>query len=878
MHLTPLIGRVDEIVDTRGLLTGERLVTLTGSAGVGKTRLAVAIAFQVLDQYPGGVWWVELAPLADHGAVGRAALAALGAQEVQGVAASRQIAGVLGDEPSLLVLDNCEHLIGSCADLVAGLLTANPCASVLSTSREPLRVPGEITFRVPSLGCPPIESELKLEALPRYDAVVLFADRARRARPSFRISDTNASAVADICRRLDGIPLAIELAAARCREMSAGRIATELHDRFRLLTRGARTLMARQQTLMASLDWSHELLDDAERIAFRRLGVFAGPFPLEAAEAVATASGDIEPVAVFDLVSRLVDKSLVVSIDGQRGESRYSLLESLRAYAVDRARDAGDLTVARDAHAAWWADWLEPRGTMPTDDVLDEIEEFHANLTAALNWSTHEPRLGLRLLCGVGRAWLHLGRAGDAMAAADRLLTDDNARRFGYEWLSAASNSHALYFLARGPDEHSVFLDRIEAVAERRGDQYHLAVARCQDQTTGAKATLRDRAYERGDRYLEATITIELAFELAGNEPAAASRALREADRLAAASGIRDLRNLACFAHAEAACSNGDLALTIQLAGDVLASGYCSRWADGLRMMSFAALLACDANALRLAVETGDRAQRRSPGPARWISTGRHRLQLLYGQPSTLDPDILEPVESVVLTPGTLWLVAREAIDAGAVQAAVDDARARARPVPHAQAVRAAIEAAATGNEDRWHDALALSLEQGLRLIAVDALEGLAIAATRAESWKECIRLLAAAQRLREETGYRWRFGFEERAITAARATAAAALGNAVEAANSEGRNLHWREAAAYARRARGERKRPRYGWASLTPTEHQVVTLAADGLTNPQIAERLLIGRATVKTHLEHIFTKLGVRTRSELAAQATKRTPMQS
>ena len=337
VQLTPLIGRTGEIADLCALLTGDRLVTLTGSAGVGKTRLALAVAAETLERYPGGVWWVELAPLAEHDAVGRAALAALGAREAPGVSASHQLAVELGEQPALLVLDNCEHLIEGCAALVADLLAANPSASVLTTSREPLGVPGEITWRVPSMRCPGIEHGLDVPTLSQYDAVVLFVERARRARPSFAVTDANAPAVAQICHRLDGIPLAIELAAARCRQMSAERIASELDDRFRLLTGGARTVMARQQTLTASVDWSHERLDDTERITFRRLGVFAGPFPLEAAEAVVASVGDVEPVEVFELMSRLVDKSLVVVVEGPRGEPRYRLLETLRIFALDRA-------------------------------------------------------------------------------------------------------------------------------------------------------------------------------------------------------------------------------------------------------------------------------------------------------------------------------------------------------------------------------------------------------------------------------------------------------------------------------------------------------------------------------------------------------------
>jgi predicted ATPase len=249
-------------------------------------------------------------------------------------------------------LDNCEHLVEPCAELVAGLLAANPAASVLTTSREPLGVPGEISWRVPSLPCPPRQRPLAVQALSQYDAFALFMDRARRARPSFLVTETNAPAIAQICYRLDGIPLAIELAAARCRQMTAEHISSELDDRFRVLTGGARTVMARQQTLAASVGWSHERLDEREQLVFRRLGVFPGPFPLEAAEAIVASAGAVEPVEVFDVVSRLVDKSLVVADDGAGGEPSYRLLETLRAYAVERARAAGELTDLRDAHAA----------------------------------------------------------------------------------------------------------------------------------------------------------------------------------------------------------------------------------------------------------------------------------------------------------------------------------------------------------------------------------------------------------------------------------------------------------------------------------------------------------------------------------------------
>ena len=251
-----------------------------------------------------------------------------------------------------------------------------------------------------------------------------------------------------------------------------------------------------------------------------------------------------------------------------------------------------------------------------------------------------------------------------------------------------------------------------------------------------------------------------------------------------------------------------------------------------------------------------------------------HRLRLFEGRPSEASTELRATRSDIRMTFGTLWLECREAIDAGSPATALDGARIHTRPVPHGRAVLAAVEAAATGDENRWHDALELALNHELRLIAVDALEGLGVASSRQESWSESLRLLASADRLREETGYRWRFSVEQQAVDAARGAAHDALGDAAtHAAETEGRSLDWRQAADYARRARGERKRPHHGWASLTPTELQVVALVAEGLTNPQIAERLFMSRSTVKSHVEHIFAKLGVRRRSELASAATAR-----
>src|SRR5262249_21550255 len=249
-------------------------------------------------------------------------------------------------------------------------------------------------------------------------------------------------------------------AAARCRQLSAERIAHDVNGQFRLLTGGARTVLPRQQTLAASIDWSHDLLDPTEQIVFRRVGVFSGVFPLEAAEGLASAADGVDPIEVFDVMCRLVDKSLIQVTDGPDGEPRYRLLETLRAYAVGRAREAGELEALQRAHAEWWLAWLDDReAELHTDPVVDLVEEFHDNLRAALDVAADDPSLGLRLLYRLGRPWHNTGRHGDAMTAVDRLLTDENVELYPDEWMRAAVSASVLVSVARGERETLALLE-----------------------------------------------------------------------------------------------------------------------------------------------------------------------------------------------------------------------------------------------------------------------------------------------------------------------------------------------------------------------------------------------------------------------------------
>jgi non-specific serine/threonine protein kinase len=370
LQLTSFVGREDELGATRELVAAHRLVTLTGAGGVGKTRLALEAAGALRPAYPDGVWLVELAALADPALVPQAVAGAVGVREEPDRPLLATLTDALRAKRLLLVLDNCEHLLEACARLADALLRACPDVRVLATSREPLATPGETVWRVPPLAVPETGDSPPVERLTQSEAVRLFVDRARAAQPGFRATPATAPAVAHICRRVDGLPLAIELAAARVRVLPVAQILARLEDRFRLLTGGSRTVLPRQQTLRASLEWSHGLLSEDERVLFRRLAVFAGGWTLTAAEAVGGGAG-VAPEEVLDGLTGLVDKSLVVA-EGPGDDARYRLLgrPADPARAADPAGAAGDergLRLALGLHGFWalrgyWSEgslWLE---------------------------------------------------------------------------------------------------------------------------------------------------------------------------------------------------------------------------------------------------------------------------------------------------------------------------------------------------------------------------------------------------------------------------------------------------------------------------------------------------------------------------------------
>ncbi|HVL80175.1 MAG TPA: tetratricopeptide repeat protein [Actinomycetota bacterium] len=414
--LSSFVGREEALEEVRRLLGATRLVTIRGPGGAGKTRLALEAARGLLERFVDGVWLVDLASLTEDGLIPQRVASVLGVREEPSRELTETLTDRLRGSDLLLVLDNCEHVLDACARFLTDLMRACPGVRVLATSREPLGVPGETTWLVTPMDVPEADG-LDPYALLGFDAVRLFVERACTVQPGFVMTPSEADHVAQVCRRLDGIPLAIELAAARVRVLTPKQLAERLDDRFRLLTGGDRTAEARHQTLRATVDWSYELLSGRERILFRRLGVFAGSWTLEAAEGICEGR-DLAEVEVLDALTALVDKSLVLSRpDG--AATTYRMLETVRMYALDRLREAGEEEAAAARFRAWYLDLAEETsdriGTREQAAMLDVLDREHDNLRAALSSCLESGDLetALRLATALGRYWSARGHLGE---------------------------------------------------------------------------------------------------------------------------------------------------------------------------------------------------------------------------------------------------------------------------------------------------------------------------------------------------------------------------------------------------------------------------------------------------------------------------------
>lgn len=492
-QLTSFIGREHDLEELERLLQGSRLLSLVGMGGLGKTRLSLQVAADALDNFPDGAWFIDLAPIRDAALVTSLIAQTLGVQEEPGRRVLDTLCAHLKSRTALLILDNCEHLVHECATVANTLLRAACDLRIISTTREALHVPGEQTYQVLPLPAP--ESSATLEALARCDAVQLFCDRARMQKAGFTLTERDAPGVAELCTRLEGIPLALELAAARVRSLSIADINVRLRDRFKLLTGGGRVLLERQQTLRALVSWSYDLLTESEQVLFDRLGVFAAGFELDAAENVC----GTEPLSsddVLDLVASLVDKSLVMAEEREDG-TRYRTLETIRDYAREKLEARGDMAAVAARHCDYFLAMAKEgrRGLLGAEQAhwIRRLEAEQANMRAAIVLALEEkvdPIVAVKFQVALMNFWIPRGYVSEARRSVDASLVRSAVRA------SPVAHAHALYVgatLAASQSDHETAVRMLEeCLALRRtiGDASEVA---------GTLSTLSFVLLNRGD-------------------------------------------------------------------------------------------------------------------------------------------------------------------------------------------------------------------------------------------------------------------------------------------------------------------------------------------------------------------------------------------
>jgi predicted ATPase/class 3 adenylate cyclase/DNA-binding CsgD family transcriptional regulator len=894
VQLTSFVGRDADLAQLRELLAQNRVVTLTGAGGVGKTRLAIQVAGPMAGEFGDGVWYVDLAPITDPELVPVTLARALGLPDQPGRSTMDTLLRFVRDRRLLVVLDNCEHLLDASAELVVALLGAAAGLTFLATSREAIGVAGEVSWRVPSLSLVD-------------EAIELFTDRARHARPDFTLTDDNAAAVGEICARLDGVPLAIELAAARVRALSLAEILDSLHDRFRLLTGGARTAVRRQQTLRASVDWSHALLTEPERVLLRRLAVFLGGFDLDAAQAVA-GGGEVERYQVLDQLTLLVDKSLVAAEDSA-GRTRYRLLETVRQYALEKLGESGEAAAVRSRHRDYYTALAAVLDAPARTDYEQRIEQADLeidNLRAAFSWSRENSDIehALALASSLQPLWQARGRIREGLTWFDTALTDLDAQ---HREVAAAVRARALADsatlglwagAAESPDQAQQAL----AIAREVDDPALLARALT---ACGCIASFFDaeaaRAYlaeaiglarALGDRWRLSQI---LAQQAAGAQFAGDPLGIRatgeEGRDLAEAIGDRFISRQCRYCLGWAKLYQGDLAGAAAQFGEVTAEAEAAHdeiWrADNLAIQGVALAYQGETGAARAAADAAAEAAAELGG----LAAGTAYAGLAVAALAAGD---LETAQDATEKAGQHWSVlpamtamlrayfAQAALAGGDLIAArreADDAVTTMTGwwLMWALTVRARV-AIAQGEPEQAerdaHDALAIGTSLQAYLGISDTLECLADLTGDGGSAREAARLFGAAHGIRQRIG-EVRFKIYDAGYEASVAVVRTALGNNdFDAAWAEGAALSTDEAIAYAQRGRGERKRPTSGWASLTPTERDVVRLVSEGLGNKDIATRLFVSPRTVQTHLTHVYTKLGLTSRVQLVQEAARHT----
>jgi predicted ATPase/class 3 adenylate cyclase/DNA-binding NarL/FixJ family response regulator len=888
VQFNSFVGREADIAQVRDLVIKNRLVTLTGAGGVGKTRMAIQVAGQFSAEFSDGVWYVDLAPITDPDLVPITMARALGLPEQPGRSTADTLRRFVADRQMLVVLDNCEHLLDASAALVLALLETCPRLTLLTTSREPIGVAGELSWRVPSL---PLADK----------AIELFLDRASRARSDLLVDDQNAAAVAEICRRLDGVPLAIELAAARVRALSLVEILDSLHDRFRLLTGGARTAVRRQQTLRASVDWSHALLTEPERVLFRRLAPFMGGFDLAGAQNVC-GGGDVERYQVLDQLALLVDKSLAVA-DESSNRTRYRLLETMRQYALEKLGESGEADVVRTRHRDYYTA-LAAKLDLPADSdyerAIEQAETEIDNLRAAFGWSreTSDVELALTLTSSLQPLWQGRGRLREGLTWFDTAL-DANQPAMTPAVRARALADRATLGLWAGATESPDQAQQALAIAREVNDPALLARALTAcgyvaayfdaDEAGSYLTEAMGLARDLGDRWrLSQILVAQVVAALAAHDPIAARAAAEEGRDLANAIGDRFNARRFRWYLGIAQLYRGDLAGAVaQFAAvaDEAEAAHDEIWrVDSLVGLGIALAHQGEYAAALAAAEAAVEATAELGGLKAVAAYHVLAVAALAAGDATTAQDATaagRPLASVVpQATGLQRVLSAEAALAGedlvAARRWADDAVSTmtgaflSDPLTTRARVAIAQDDPAQAERDA-HDALAHAAEVEAYLFIPDILECLAVLAG---SHHEAARLLGAAHAIRQRMGA-VRFKVYDAGYEASVAALRDAMNeNDFESAWAEGAALSTEEAVAYAQRGRGQRKRPTSGWASLTPTELDVVRLVSEGLANNDVATRLFVSPRTVQTHLTHVYAKLGLSSRIQLVQEAARHT----
>jgi len=907
-EMSSLVGRGPQLAAVLDGLRTARVVTLTGPGGCGKTRLALRAA-ALADGFDDGAQLVELASLTDPALVPTSVAEALGVPERDATDPMSSVVRALADRELLIVLDNCEHVLASAAGVAVMLAEQCHRLRILTTSRERLDVPGEFVFPVPPLELP---EDGSVAAVAASEAGGLFVTRARAASPAFTLTADNSAAIAEVCSRLDGMPLAIELAAARCPALGPAQLAARLDGHPGLLSGGA-ARPGRHRSLEALVSWSYDLLDVAEQRLLARLSVLRGGFDLDVAERVA-GGGPLASEAVAGLLASLAGKSLVQSHVG--AVVRYSLLETVRQFAAERLAASGEESAVQDNLLRWALEVArsaeESLSSAEWTSWSDRLSAEQASIRAALSWALGgaEPEAGRELAARLARWWIATGRyseAGQFLTTAAGLPV---AAAPGIEARVVLGAAWSAYHLGDNGRAALLATDGIQRA--RQAGEPQLEV--------WGRNLLAGLAWSEGDAD-RIVAEIEASPVLSGPaDPALAARAqvlLAHAAFLSGDLGEQDRHGLLAVELARTAASQEGLVLALTAwtisaiagagiqpatvaaldeAATVLAAhpdrfaetamrqwrarlfaalgqldaaesevGLC--WAAGrsgaVRIVEFGGPLA----EARLAAARGDTAA--AVSALRRAADGGRRVGIVMYVPSAL---------------AGLACMAAIAGDEATAAAAAGEARAELG------GRRQAITAAALGYAEgimAWHrgelaDAEHLVREATAawhrgcdRMDACDGIELLGVLAAARERFPDAARLLAAAEAARRPLQY-LAPGF-----TADRSAAARAISQTRDAlgedrfiqAWEEGQGLTLDDAVAYAARKGGGRKRPAAGWASLTPAELEVVRLVGEGLRNDAIARRLFIAPGTVKVHLSHIFAKLAITTRAELAAQAASR-----